>query len=122
MLSLLGVFVPVVRENMEMLYQFELDYRFDSGKVERAFGLTVTTLPRRYCRDVEGLKGHALDCDSTIVRNDRVPPPVLDVIAEARRRNVTVILVTGRILKYPRRAILSIYERYDRPSLAPLSR
>jgi hydroxymethylpyrimidine pyrophosphatase-like HAD family hydrolase len=49
-----------------------------------------------------------LDYDGTIVRNDLVPPPVLDVIADARRRNVTVILVTGRILKYPRRAILSI--------------
>jgi nucleoside-diphosphate-sugar epimerase len=43
MLSFLGVFVPVLRENMEMLYQFEHDYRFDSGKVERAFGLTATT-------------------------------------------------------------------------------
>ena len=42
MLSLLGVFVPVVRENMEMLYQFEHDYRFGSRKVERAFGLTAT--------------------------------------------------------------------------------
>jgi hypothetical protein len=27
---------------MEMLYQFEHDYRFDSTKVERAFGLTPT--------------------------------------------------------------------------------
>jgi len=43
MLSFLGVFVPVLRENMEMLYQFEHDYRFDSGKVQRAFGLTPTT-------------------------------------------------------------------------------
>ena len=43
MLSFLGVFVPVLRENMEMLYQFEHDYRFDSRKVERAFGLTATT-------------------------------------------------------------------------------
>jgi nucleoside-diphosphate-sugar epimerase len=42
MLALLGVFVPIVRENMEMLYQFEHDYRFDSGKLERAFGLTAT--------------------------------------------------------------------------------
>src|SRR5262249_38399343 len=32
MLLVLGVFVPVVRENMEMLYQFEYDYRFDSSK------------------------------------------------------------------------------------------
>jgi hypothetical protein len=42
MLSLMGVFVPVLRENMEMLYQFEHDYRFDSSKVERALGLTAT--------------------------------------------------------------------------------
>ena len=41
MLRLLGMFVPIVRENMEMLYQFEHDYRFDSGKFERAFGLTA---------------------------------------------------------------------------------
>jgi hypothetical protein len=26
-----------------MLYQFEYDYRFDSSKVERAFGLIATT-------------------------------------------------------------------------------
>ena len=43
MLSLLGMVVPVLRENMEMLYQFEHDYRFDSSKVERTLGLTPTT-------------------------------------------------------------------------------
>jgi nucleoside-diphosphate-sugar epimerase len=43
MLSLMGLFVPVIRENMEMLYQFERDYVFDSSKVERALGLTPTT-------------------------------------------------------------------------------
>ena len=42
MLLLTGIFVPVVRENMEMLYQFEHDYRFDSSKVERALQLTAT--------------------------------------------------------------------------------
>jgi nucleoside-diphosphate-sugar epimerase len=42
MLFLMGIFVPVVRENMEMLYQFEHDYRFDSSKVERALRLTAT--------------------------------------------------------------------------------
>jgi nucleoside-diphosphate-sugar epimerase len=41
MLQIMGVFVPVMRENMEMLYQFEQDYRFDSSKVERAFGLSA---------------------------------------------------------------------------------
>jgi nucleoside-diphosphate-sugar epimerase len=42
MLFLMGIFVPVVRENMEMLYQFEYDYRFDSSKAERALGLAAT--------------------------------------------------------------------------------
>lgn len=42
MLGLMGLFVPVLRESMEMLYQFEHDYRFDSGKVERATGLKAT--------------------------------------------------------------------------------
>jgi hypothetical protein len=42
LLSLTGLFVPVLRENMEMLYQFEHDYRFDSSKAEGAFGLTPT--------------------------------------------------------------------------------
>jgi nucleoside-diphosphate-sugar epimerase len=42
LLGLMGVFSPVLRENMEMLYQFEYDYRFDSTKIEQAFGLTAT--------------------------------------------------------------------------------
>jgi nucleoside-diphosphate-sugar epimerase len=42
MLSIMGLFVPVLRENMEMLYQFEHDYRFDSSKAEHALGLTPT--------------------------------------------------------------------------------
>ena len=42
MLGLVGMFVPIVRESMEMMYQFEYDYRFDSEKFERAFALTAT--------------------------------------------------------------------------------
>jgi nucleoside-diphosphate-sugar epimerase len=42
MLFLMGIFVPVVRENMEMLYQFEYDYRFDSSKAERALEIAAT--------------------------------------------------------------------------------
>ena len=43
LLRLLGVFNPVLRENDEMMYQFENDYRFDGGKIERAFGLAATS-------------------------------------------------------------------------------
>jgi nucleoside-diphosphate-sugar epimerase len=42
MLGLMGLFVPVLRENMEMLYQFEHDYRFDSSKLEQAFKVKAT--------------------------------------------------------------------------------
>lgn len=38
-LRLMGLFVPIIRENMEMMYQFEYDYRFDSSKITGAFGL-----------------------------------------------------------------------------------
>lgn len=42
MLKLMGVFIPVLHENDEMMYQFEYDYRFDSSKIESAFGLHAT--------------------------------------------------------------------------------
>lgn len=43
MLRLMGMFVPVLRENEEMMYQFEYDYRFDSSKIESSFGLSPTS-------------------------------------------------------------------------------
>ncbi len=42
MLRLMGIFVPMLRENDEMMYQFEYDYRFDSSKIESEFGLQAT--------------------------------------------------------------------------------
>jgi len=45
MLRLMGLFMPVLRENDEMMYQFVEDYRFDSGKLERALGLQPSGYP-----------------------------------------------------------------------------
>jgi hydroxymethylpyrimidine pyrophosphatase-like HAD family hydrolase len=45
----------------------------------------------------------ALDYDGTIARDDRADPSVLDAIAEARRRGIAVMLVTGRRLDDLRR-------------------
>src|SRR5690606_21026999 len=42
LLKAMGLFVPTLCENEEMMYQFEYDYRFDSGKIESAFGLQAT--------------------------------------------------------------------------------
>jgi nucleoside-diphosphate-sugar epimerase len=42
LLGLLGLFSPILRENREMMYQFEYDYRFDSSKARRAPGVEPT--------------------------------------------------------------------------------
>lgn len=41
-LRALELFVPVLRENAEMMYQFEHDYVFDSSRIATAFGLQAT--------------------------------------------------------------------------------
>ena len=43
LLRLMGLFMPLLRENHEMLYQFEHDYRFDSSKVASRVGLVATS-------------------------------------------------------------------------------
>ena len=43
MLHLLGLFMPVMKEFPEMLYQYEQDYFFDSSKFEKRFGIEATT-------------------------------------------------------------------------------
>jgi nucleoside-diphosphate-sugar epimerase len=42
MIQLLGLFVPVMREFPEMMYQYDQDYIFDSTRFEKRFGLTAT--------------------------------------------------------------------------------
>jgi len=43
MLHILGLFIPIMREFPEMLYQYEQDYVFDSSKFEKKFGTEVTS-------------------------------------------------------------------------------
>lgn len=43
MLHLLGLFIPIMREFPEMLYQSEQDYFFDSSKIEKQFGIKATS-------------------------------------------------------------------------------
>lgn len=42
MLSILGIFIPVMREMPEMMYQYDRDYFFDSSKFTSRFGITAT--------------------------------------------------------------------------------
>ncbi len=43
MIRLLGLFIPVMREIPEMLYQYDRDYFFDASKFENRFGFRPTT-------------------------------------------------------------------------------
>jgi nucleoside-diphosphate-sugar epimerase len=56
MIQLLGLFVPLMREFPEMMYQYEQDYIFDSSKFEKRFGISATKPEEGVRRLVEGLK------------------------------------------------------------------
>jgi len=43
LLKLLGLFMPLLREMPEMMYQYERDYFFDSSKFDQRFGFTPTS-------------------------------------------------------------------------------
>jgi nucleoside-diphosphate-sugar epimerase len=42
-LKILGIFVPVLKESVEMVYQYEHPYYFDSSKFQRKFNFTPTS-------------------------------------------------------------------------------
>ncbi len=43
MVRILGLFMPIMRETHEMLYQYDRDYVFDSSKFEKAFDFRPTS-------------------------------------------------------------------------------
>jgi nucleoside-diphosphate-sugar epimerase len=42
MVRMLGLFVPIMKEFPEMMYQFDRDYVLDSSKFEKRFGFGAT--------------------------------------------------------------------------------
>lgn len=57
MVRLAGLFNSDVAETVEMLYQYKREYRFDSTKITRAFGITPTPYPEGIRETVAWLKG-----------------------------------------------------------------
>lgn len=43
MLQMIGLFNPIIKESVEMLYQNEVDYIFDSSKFDKKFGFKPTS-------------------------------------------------------------------------------
>ena len=56
LIHLLGMFIPVMKEFPEMMYQYDQDYIFDSSKFEKRFGYMVTSPPDGVKAMVENLK------------------------------------------------------------------
>jgi nucleoside-diphosphate-sugar epimerase len=57
MVRLGGLFNADISETAEMLYQYEREYRFDSTKITRAFGIEPTPYPEGIRETVSWLKG-----------------------------------------------------------------
>jgi nucleoside-diphosphate-sugar epimerase len=56
LLRVMGLVNPVLRENDEMMYQFEHDYRFDSSRIEAAYGIVPTSYREGIAACVGGLR------------------------------------------------------------------
>jgi nucleoside-diphosphate-sugar epimerase len=56
LIQILGIFVPIMKEFPEMLYQYDQDYIFDSSKFEKRFGIQATDPATGIRKLVEALK------------------------------------------------------------------
>lgn len=56
MIQMVGFFVPVVKESIEMLYQNEFDYLFDSTKFEKKFNFIPTIYQNGIAATVKSMK------------------------------------------------------------------
>jgi len=45
MIRMVGLFNPIIKESVEMMYQYESDYLFDSGKFDKAFKFEKVLYP-----------------------------------------------------------------------------
>ena len=63
LLRMVGLFDGTVRGLLEMSYQFEQDYRVDSSKIARAYGLTATPMRQGLAEHLRFL-GYALAADA----------------------------------------------------------
>ena len=77
MIRALGMFQPALREQLEMMYQFERPYHFSSAKLERAFGVQATPYRdafRQVWADAAAVtQAASMECPLTATKQ-RVPP------------------------------------------------
>lgn len=59
-IKVLGIFIPIMREFPEMIYQYEQDYIFDSTKFEKRFGIFATPPKEGISALIENVKKREL--------------------------------------------------------------
>jgi len=57
-MSLLGMFVPEVKESIEMMYEFEKPFIVDSSKFEKTYGMQATPIREAIRETVAWYKNH----------------------------------------------------------------
>ena len=55
LIRILGLFVPILKEMPEMMYQYDRDYFFDSSKFEKRFNFKPTTYPEGVKNTIKGI-------------------------------------------------------------------
>lgn len=63
MMRLGGLFVPMAREMVEMMYQFTKPFEVDSSRIERDFGLSPTPLEEGMARTVAWYRARGTDAE-----------------------------------------------------------
>jgi len=58
MMSMLGLFIPAMRESVEMLYEWDKPFIMDSSKAQKTFGLQATSLKDAMRETIEWCKNH----------------------------------------------------------------
>ncbi len=58
MMSMLGLFIPAMRESVELLYEWDKPFVMDSSKAQKTFGLQATSLKDAMRETIEWCKNH----------------------------------------------------------------
>ncbi len=61
LMKVLGLFIPIMKEFPEMVYQYDQDYVFDSSKFDQQFGMKTTTPEEGVRKLIRSLKGQKTD-------------------------------------------------------------
>ena len=58
MMRVVGLFIPVARASVEMMYEFTAPFVVDSSRIEREFGLSATPIPAAIERTIAWYREH----------------------------------------------------------------